>query len=324
MTTYDVTPDDDPLDIAAVSSDDALVEQLRHALSPDAAVVWDDEDDDVDPALALLRALQVDVSAGVAADSNTILPTGVTELLPRRRHLGRGATIAVVSAAVLSVAGVAAASAPGQPLAGVRHAVSAAVSHAVSHAVDALTPDSPVGPVVEATERPSAKPMPPGDAVSAAERSASAVRQIEANLDRAAALIDDGRYQPAKNQLNAAASKLLYVTDAGVKAGLQSRLTALQSRLAAMPTAKPTPGTSDDKGNHGQDATKGGNGGNNGSGNGGNNGNGGKATHSPKAVPTHKPRVEPTKTPGGHGSDDATPDESATPDASSTPEPSDN
>jgi hypothetical protein len=314
MTTYDVTPDDDPLDVAAVSSDDALVEQLRHALSPDAAVVWDDEDDDVDPALALLRALQVDVSAGVAAHSNTMLPTGVAELLPRRRHLGRGATIAVVAASVLSVAGVAAASAPGQPLAGVRHAVSAAVSHAV----DALTPDSQVGPAVEATESPSAKPTPPGDAVSAAERSASAVRQIEDNLDRAAALIDDGRYQPAKNQLNAAASKLRYVTDAGVKAGLQSRLTALQSRLAAMPTAKPTPGTSDDKTNHGQDptkdATKGGNSGN--SGNSGKGGNGDNVTHSPKAEPTHKPRVEPTKTPHGHGSDDATPDEISTPDPS--------
>jgi hypothetical protein len=311
MTTYDVTPDDEPLDVAAVSSDDALVEQLRHALSPDAAVVWDDEDDDVDPAFALLRALQVDVSAGVAADSNTILPTGVTELLPRRRHLGRGATIAVVAASVLSVAGVAAASAPGQPLAGVRHAVSAAVAHAV----DAITPDSPVGPAVEATESPSAKPTPRGDAVSAAERSASAVRQIQANLDRAAAMIDDGRYQPAKNQLNAAASKLHYVTDVGVKAGLQSRLTALQSRLAAMPTAKPTHGPSDDKGNHGQDA-KGSNSGKGDSGKSGNGGNGGNATHSPKAVPTHKPRVEPTKTPHGHGTDNVTPDEISTPDPS--------
>lgn len=58
MSRYDVTPDDDPLDVRAVSDDDVRVELLRHALSPDAAVVWDDEDDELDPAFALLRALR--------------------------------------------------------------------------------------------------------------------------------------------------------------------------------------------------------------------------------------------------------------------------
>jgi hypothetical protein len=289
MSPYDVTSDDEPLDVRAVSDDDALVEQLRHALSPDAAVVWDDDDDELDPAFALLRALQQDVSADLPLQ--TELPAGVTELLPRRRHLSRSATVAFVAAGVLSIAGVAAASAPGQPLAGVRHAVSDAVHNAVS----AITPDAPVGPAVVATTSPSAKPTPPGEAVSTAARSASAALQIEANLERAAALIDDGRYQPAKNQLDAAEGKLHYVTDAIVKAGLQSRLTALQSRLAAMPTAKPTHGPGD---GNGKPADK---------------GNGGPdASHSPHPDATHKPTAVATKsTRSGsdvHVSNDATPD----------------
>ena len=73
------------------------------------------------------------------------------------------------------------------------------------NAVDAITPNQPVGPTVDATESASAKPTPPGEAVSTAARSANAVDQIEANLARAADLIDKGRFEPAKNQLNAAA-----------------------------------------------------------------------------------------------------------------------
>ena len=287
MSTYDVTSDDEPLDVGAVNEDDLLVERLRHALSPESAVVWDDDDDE-DPGYALLRALQLDVSADLP--SETILPPGVTELIPRRRHLSRTATVAVVAASVLSIGGVAAASAPGQPLAGVRHAV----SDAVHEAVDAITPAAPVGPTVEATESPSAKPTPPGDAVSDAARSANAVLQIEHNLDRAAAFIEDGRYQPAKAQLDAAESKLHYVTDATVKADLQSRLTALQSQLAAMPTAKPTHGPSDD---HGKPADKG---------NGGpdaDHGQGADATNKPTAVPSRGARSSAT----GHVVDHVTP-----------------
>ncbi|MDT7571872.1 MAG: hypothetical protein QOE05_2046 [Actinomycetota bacterium] len=293
MSTYDATPDDEPLDVRAVSQDDLLVEQLRHALSPDAAVVWDDDDDELDPAFALLRALQLDVSTDLPTE--TVLPAGVTELLPRRRHLSRTATIAVVAASVLSIGGVAAASAPGQPLAGVRHAV----SDAVHNAVDAITPDAPVGPETDASQSPSAKPTPPGAAVSTAARSASAVKQIEDNLDRAAALIDKGRYQPAKNQLAAAASKLHYVTDATVKAGLQSRLAALQARLAAMPTAKPTHGPSDDKGKPADNGKSGSNSGSN-----GNHGQGSDATHKPTAVPSKESRSSGS----GKVSDDATPE----------------
>jgi hypothetical protein len=245
MTSYDVTHDDEPIDVQAVSDDDRLVEQLRHALSPEDAVVWDDNDDEKDPGYALLRALQRDVSAGLPVGEST-LPAEVVELLPRRRHLSRTATIAVVAAGVLSIGGVAAASAPGQPLAGAREAV----ANAVSSAVHAVTPDAPVGPaVVETVTSPTPKPSPPGDAVSDAARSASAVLQIEANLDRAEAMIDKGQLQAAGAQLDAAERKLAYVTDSAVRAGLQARLDDLRSKLAVAPTAKPTrtPAT-DDKG----------------------------------------------------------------------------
>jgi hypothetical protein len=244
MTTFDVTPEDDPLDLEAVKADDAKIERLRHALSPDAAVVWDDDDDE-DPGYALLRAVQLDVSADLPDEA--ILPPDVVPFLPRRRHLSRTATIAVVAASVLSIGGVAAASAPGQPLAGVRHAV----SDAVANAVDAITPDSPVGPTVaDATKsaEPTAKPTPPGDAVSDAARSASAILQIEHNLDRAAALLDDGRYAAAAPQLDAAARKLGYVIDAVEHARLEARLIGLQVRLAAAPTAEPSHGPADGKG----------------------------------------------------------------------------
>jgi hypothetical protein len=276
MTTHEHISDDGPLDLEAVNADDALVERLRQALSPDAAVVWDDDDED-DPGYALLRAVQLDVSADLPADP--ILPSEVTPLLPRRRHLGRGATIAVVAASVLSIGGVAAASAPGQPLAGVRHAV----SDAVASAVDAITPDSPVGPTVakpSETASPSAKPTPPGDSVSTAARSASAVLQIEANLDRAATLLDDGRYDAAKAQLDAAARKLGYVVDPVAHAGLEARLVALQARLAAQPTAKPTHGPNADKG-------KSGDAGNASDGKGGDRG--ASASHAPTAPPAAPP-----------------------------------
>jgi hypothetical protein len=275
MTVYDVTPDDEPLDIAAVNADDALIERLRHALSPDTVVSLTDEGDSMDPGYALLRALQLDVSADLPTE--TIVPAGVTELLPRRRHLSRTATMAVVAAGVLSIGGVAAASAPGLPLAGARHAV----SNAVASAVDAITPDSPVGPtrptLTAPTTIPSLKPTPPGDAVSDAARSASAILQIEANLDKAAAFLDEGRYEPAKAQLDAAARKLGYVTDAGEHARLGARLHELQTRLAATPHATPSTGRPDGKGKPTAHPSPG---------SGHANGNAVEPSHKPTALPT--------------------------------------
>jgi hypothetical protein len=79
MSQYDVTPDEEPLDMTAVSADDVLVEQLRRSMSPDAAVVWDDDDDIDDPAVALLRGLQRDVAADLP-QLPSILPREVTSL----------------------------------------------------------------------------------------------------------------------------------------------------------------------------------------------------------------------------------------------------
>jgi hypothetical protein len=294
MSPYDVTPDDDPLDVTAVAGDDTLVERLRHSLSPDAAVVWDD-DDELDPAFALLRSLQADVASGLP-EAAPLLPRGVTLLQPRRRRLGRGATVAAVAAGVLSIAGVAAASAPGQPLAGVR----SAVSSAVSGVVNAITPDKPVGPAavkpVEA-QHPSPKASPRGDAVSAAARSASAVLQVTANLDRAATFLDAGKYSAARNQLAAAARKLPYVADPSTRAALATRLSRLQARLAANPTPKPSHGSAGDNGSHGNGVD-------------GNSGSrpdkSGQGNSSGHPTVTHAPAVKPsrssrTSSDGSHG-----------------------
>jgi hypothetical protein len=231
MTTLDITPDDDPLDAAAVVADDALVERLRRATTPQDAVVWDDDDDLDDPGYALLLALTRDVSVGIP-DEDLILPVGVTPLMPRRRRLTRGAAVGLVAAGVLSV-GTAAAAAPGQPLSGVR----SAVASAVTSVVDAITPSEPVGPTGAQTGA-SPRPTPPGVVVSAAARDAAAVTQIRANLDRAATLLRAGHDAAAKHQLDAAGRKLDLVKDVDVHAALAAELAALRSQLAAPhPTA---------------------------------------------------------------------------------------
>jgi hypothetical protein len=332
MSPYDVTADDEPLDVAVVAADERMVEQLRHALSPDAAVIWDDDDDvEVDPAFALLRALQRDVSADLPADE--VLPASVTELLPRRRSLGRGATVAAIAAGVLSIGGVAAAaSAPG--LSGVR----SAVSNAVHDAVDAITPDAPVGPVVAspssaasptatATPFAAATPTPRGQVVSTAARSASAVGQIQANLDRAERFLDQGKTGPAGNQLDAAARKLDYVVAGADRTRLAARLATLRARLAATPDAKPSKSTQDNNANSGS-----GNNGKSGSDNGksssdnngksgsdnsgsGNSGSGKGSTPDAKKSPAIEPTHSSSSGKSGSGRVDPKPSEVETPEA---------
>jgi hypothetical protein len=257
MSTYDGIHDDEPVDVTAVALDDELIENLRRSLSPESAVVWDDDEDDLDPGYALLRAVQLDVSADLPLDA-PIVPDGVIELAPRRRTLGRGATIAAVTAGVVCLGGVAAA-APGRPLSG----VGSAVSSAVHNVVDAITPDSPVGPAAtepsddaspSSSASPTPRPTPPGDAVSAAARSASAIEQITANLDRAAALIHAGRMQAAAQQLDAAERKLAYVSDTASHDALAARLADLRARLGATPKPSPSHGQPADKG-HGKGNT---------------------------------------------------------------------
>jgi uncharacterized membrane protein YgcG len=251
MSPYDVAPDDEPLDMGAVGWDHELVEGLRRSLSPQDAVIWDDDEDDLDPAVALLRALQRDVSADLPA--GTVLPAGVTPLVSRRR-LGRGATVAAIAAGVLSIGGVAAASAPGQPLSGLR----SAVASAMGSVVDAVTPDAPVGPAVaeptksaKPTAKPTTKPTatPAGAVGGAAARSAAAAKQVTAELEKAARFMDRGSYTAARNALDNAARKLPLVTDAATHDRLATQLSTLRSRLASPRPEATKPGDArDDRG----------------------------------------------------------------------------
>ena len=236
---------DEPMDLEAVAADDALVERLRRSLSPHDAVVWgDDEDDSEDLSYALLHALQSDVSAELPPAP--ALPATVVPLASRRRALGRTATVTAIAAGVLSLAGASAAatSSPGDPLYGMR----SAVASAVQEVVDAITPAAPIGPVQNdpaAAATPTATVSPPGAAVSAAARSASAVRQIQERLTTADRLLDDGRAKPAGQVLDQAERRLPLVLDTTVRKSLQDQINALRARASAMlatpPSTKPQP-----------------------------------------------------------------------------------
>ena len=236
MTTYD----EEPLDLAAVSADDALVERLRRSLSPEAAVVWDDDDDaGEDRSYALLRALQLDITAE-AAPAAPVLSDLVADVVPltgRRRALGRSATVAAVTAGVLALGGAAAAatSAPGDPMYGVR----SAVASAVQEVVDAITPAAPVGPALSAAATPTATITPPGRAVSTTARSISAVRQIEERLYTAQRLLDAGRPKPALEVLDQATRRLPLVTDLAVRSALAGQVADLRAAAAAAMTPPP-------------------------------------------------------------------------------------
>jgi hypothetical protein len=235
--------DDEAIDVAAVAADDELVESLRRSLSPDAAVVWDDDDEAGDDlSYALLRALQHDVSAEV--ELPPLVPVApVVPLAGRRRVLGRTATVTAITAGVLSLAGAAAAAAssPGDAMYGVR----SAVASAVHDAIDAMTPAAPIGPATAgpAVATPTATITPRGVAVSTAARSESAARQIVERLDTAQRLLDNGRAVPASQVLDQAERRLPLVTDATLRGTLNDRLTALRARAAtlqAAPSAKPS------------------------------------------------------------------------------------
>ena len=240
--------DSDPNDLDAadaVVADDALVERLRHALSPDAAVVWDDDDEDSDDlSYGLLRALQRDVSADLPAPAAAGV---VVPLASRRRRLGRSATVAAVAVGVLSAAGVAAAatSSPGSPLYGVR----SAVSSAVHDALDAVTP-SKSAPSAPVAATPTVTLSPPGTQVSTAARSANAVIVIDERLALAARLVAAGRGTAAGEVLDQAQRRLPLVSDPAQRSDFQQRIDALRVQVAALlsPHRKPTSGPAVDHG----------------------------------------------------------------------------
>jgi len=251
----DPTRPDDPIDFAAVSATDALVERLRASLhaaeGPRDAVVWgDDDDDDADePGYALLRALQRDVSA----DLPTPVASGhsVVALDSRRRGKRRVATVAAVTAGVLSLAGAAAASSsPGDALYGVR----SAVASAVDSVLDAVTPSTPVGPKrdgVLAGPSATATAGIRGDQVSDQARSDNAVRQITERVATARRLIAQEKWAPALNVLAQAERSLAVVlpTDRG---NFQRDIDLLQGTATAGLAAD----RNDDRGKKDDDGTR--------------------------------------------------------------------
>jgi hypothetical protein len=89
---------------------------------------------------------------------------------------------------------------------------------------------------------PTPTPTQPGQLVSAAARNASGIQQVGDNLDRAAAFLKAGRLAAARQQLDAAERKLVYVTDSDAHSALAARLADLRAQLAAQPTAAPSHG----------------------------------------------------------------------------------
>ncbi|MCW2726688.1 MAG: hypothetical protein JWN35_3609 [Frankiales bacterium] len=273
MNAPDMMPGAEPADVAALVRDDALVESLRGALVPGGSSA--PFEDAADPAYALLLALQLDVVADLPV-SDGALPE-VPATVGRRRSFGRGATVAVVTAGLLSVAGAAAAatSSPGDPLYGVRVVVGDVVT-AVGDVVAAIAPAHPAKPsrAASPTDRPSSsapspalspqqstgvpsrlgatgagstRPMPAAPVAHSTPAgnadSARAAGLVEVRLGRATKLMDARRYDAARAELAQAKHDLTAVTEPGPHASLQDRLTRLERRLAAesAPAAQPVP-----------------------------------------------------------------------------------
>ena len=235
--------DDDPLDLAAVGADDAALDRLRTSADDDSA-------------LSLLRDLLLDVEADLPAATpvgrgSTVL-TLAAEEVPDRRLARSGTVVAVLTAGLLSLGGVAAAStlAPsGTPL----HGLGEAVRSAAGAFVGAVTPpESPVAPAASPSPSPTAsrpvsvapaapRPPAPTAAVPAGARSQAAARQVAQLLDQAQALLADGRTKVAVARLDLAQRTLAQVLPVH-RGDLESRLTDLRDRATAAPeTARTAP-----------------------------------------------------------------------------------
>lgn len=237
--------DDDPLDLAQVMADDSVIDRLRNgSLEPN------------DPVVALLRDLLTDLETDlpspepVGRGSTVVALAG--EHSPNRRLARRGTVVALLTAGVVSVGGMAAASTvdnPSHPL----HGLGEAVRAATAAVVDAVTPPSapPGSPTRDPAGRsagaaapvpaPAAEAAPaPGRAVSAAARSQAALRQVEALLDEAESLLDAGRVSAASARLDTAERRLRDVLPDQRPAPVE-RLTELRKRVAAATAPAPRP-----------------------------------------------------------------------------------
>ena len=252
--------DDDALDLRDVTADDRAVEALRRprAVSPDSRAGGARPSDDV--ALALLLDLLADVSRDeVPAHGRPPLRTVVAPVHPVRL-LRRGSALAAVTAGVLSLTGVAAASTlvpAGAPL----HGLGSAVRSAAGAVRDAVAPDvvqsggTPVSgasptatPTVTtrttapaevvrpagtpSTGRPEERPVP-GSTTAVDARSRAAAAQVARWLDEAARHLADGRVRQAAARLDQAQARLAEVRPADGAAALRDRLAALRARVEA-------------------------------------------------------------------------------------------
>lgn len=172
MTTP-FSPDEQPLDLGAVSRDEDLVEALRSGDADDVLLS--------DPALAALGALLDDVSQDLpepavlpVRETAPVVPAAVLPLR-RRRAASRVALVAAVGVGVLSVGGVAAAT-PDSPLRPVRDALASAVGGTVQEIVAAVTPDAPFDPSGDrprSATSPSPSPSPSASPSAASSTAAS-------------------------------------------------------------------------------------------------------------------------------------------------------
>jgi hypothetical protein len=238
--------EDRPLRHAEVTADDDAIEQLR-ALQGGAAHARRAALED-DAALALLHHLLHDVAdemPDAQADAGRPSPGGrrgsvVVPLsggeAPRRRRLSRTAVAVGVSAGVLSLTGVAAAStsAPhGTPL----HALGATVRSALGAVAAAVTPpQTPPKQARPASPTPAGPASPdasaPGRSISVDTRSAAAARKVSAQLDRAEQLLGAGRAAAAGQRLDTAERLLPDVRPVHGAAELAARLAALRAQVS--------------------------------------------------------------------------------------------
>lgn len=227
---------EEPLDPAAVIADDAALEALRHGVGDDAA-------------LALLRELVLDVErdlpdGGPVGRGSTVLALAGADV-PERRVARGGAVVAVLTAGVVSLGGVAAASPADSPLHGLGEKVRAAAGALVGAVTPPQTPARsgvalPTASASPATTAPAPVAAPrqpaPGPAVAAAARSRAAARQVAELLDAAEALLRAGRTTAAVARLDLAERRLPAVLPAE-RAPLADRLAALRAQVP--PPAQP-------------------------------------------------------------------------------------
>lgn len=237
------TSDDDPLDLTAVDADERAIEALRAGRPPH----------DPELALDLMYALRLDVERDLPVDRP--VPHGTTVIAfatprPERRLARNGTAVVALTAGLLSLGGVAAAStlAPaGSPLHGLGQALRSAGEAVVGVVAPPETPGRPVATPSTTTSTAAQAPAktvvvaprtpPPGASVSVAARSLAAARQVDRLLAEADALLDDGRTTAAVSRLDLAERTLTEVL-APDRADLPERLAAL--RAQAVPTeAKP-------------------------------------------------------------------------------------